>query len=131
MDDRFDYCFEVFQANAGKLLFDINEIGDWCSWGLDTKEPEIPIGQIKFSNSIDRNRDHVYLIFHIYNHMLYSDMLAKVVQLPFLLGKNIIFNNFSELHIALDTQQNIPSLIKKMLRDKSITILLPQIYTGA
>ena len=124
IDDRFDFCYEVFQINAGELLFDRDEIGDWCAWGLDTKEPEIPIGKIKFSNSIDRNRDHVYLIFHIYNHILYSDMLAEVVRLPFLLGKGISFNNFSELHIALDSQQNIPALIKKMLRDKSITTLI-------
>lgn len=124
MDDKFDYCFDVFQARTGELLFDIDEIGDWCNWGLDKKEPENPIGQVKFSNNIDRNKDYVYLIFHIYNHVLYSDILAEVVRLPFLLGKSIRFNNFSELHIALDTQQNIPSLIKKMLRDKSITTLI-------
>ena len=125
IDDRFDYCYDVYQANTtGELLFDIDEIEDWCNWGLDAKEPEIPIAQIKFSNNIDRNKDYVYLILKIYNHVLYSDILAEVVRLPFLLGNGIKFNNFSELHIALDTQQNIPSLIKKMLRDKSITTLI-------
>lgn len=124
IDDRFDYCFDVFQANAGELLFDIDEIGDWCDWGLDKREPEIPIGQIKFGNNIDRNRDFVYLIYHIYNHVLYSNILAEVVRLPFLLGQSIKFNNFSELHIALDTQQNIPRLINKMRLDKDITTII-------
>lgn len=124
MDDRFDYCYKVYESNAGELLFDMDEIGDWCSWGLNQKESEVPVASIKFGNAIDRNRDYVYLMYYVYNHVLYSDKLAEVVNLPLLLSDSISFNNYSELDIALDTQQNVSSLIKKMLRDENITTVV-------
>lgn len=96
--DRFRYCFDVV-------------------WRKEK------VAQLRFGFYTDTNDSMNYVFLKVMNPVLYDQaMLKQVLTVPDFFGLTI--NNFTALDVAVDTPVNVPSLIKKMMRDKSIKTIL-------
>lgn len=77
---------------------------------------------MKFGLYTERKKSR-YVFFEICNHVLYNtEYLHKILELPATL--NLQFNNFTAIDLAWDNFVNYPSLIKKLMRNKSIETIL-------
>ena len=96
--DRFRYCFDVVRRKE-------------------------KVAQLRFGFYTDTNDSVNYVFLKVMNPVLYDQaMLKLVLSVPDFFGLTI--NNYTALDVAVDTQVNVPSLIKKMMRDKSIKTIL-------
>ena len=96
--DRFRYCFDVVRKKE-------------------------KVAQLRFGLYTDTNDSVNYVFLKVMNPVLYEQsMLKRVLTVPDFFGLTI--NNFTALDVAVDTPVNVPSLIKKMMRDKSIKTIL-------
>ena len=97
-------------------------VNDRFQFFFDITEEGETVGTLKFGLYTDtQDTNYVYLKAH--NHILYNrDRLERLLCLPERL--NLAFNNYTALDIALDSTVNIPSLIKRLFRDKDITTIL-------
>ena len=82
------------------------------------------IGQLKFGlYSEATNCATSYVFLKIQNMVLYDpERLARILTLPDEMGME--FNNYTQIDLAFDTRVNVPSLIKRLLRDKTITTII-------
>ena len=98
INDRFRYCFEVVHRQE-------------------------KVAQLRFGFYTDTDDSKNYVFLKVLNPVLYDPALLKqVLTVPDFFGMTI--NNFTALDVAVDTHVNVPSLIKKMMRDKNITTIL-------
>ena len=97
--DRFRFCFDVVRRKE-------------------------KVAQLRFGfYTEDADDCEKYVFLKIMNPVLYDQtLLRQVLTVPDFFGMTI--NNFTALDVAVDTQVNVPSLIKKMMRDKSITTII-------
>lgn len=97
-------------------------VNDRFKFFFDITEQGATVGTLKFGLYTDtQETNYVYLKAH--NHILYDrDRLKHLLDLPKRLG--LAFNNYTALDIALDSTVNIPSLIKRLLRNKDITTIM-------
>ena len=96
--DRFRYCFDVVRRKE-------------------------KVAQLRFGFYTDTDDSVNYVFLKVLNAVLYDQALLKqVLTIPDFFGMTI--NNYTALDVAVDTQVNVPSLIKKMMRDKSITTII-------
>ena len=79
------------------------------------------IGILKYGRYGAGESQYVYFKFN--NWVLYSlPTLQLALSLPDLLG--LQFNNFTALDIAIDYRKNISTIIKRMMRNESVTTIL-------
>ena len=82
-----------------------------------------PVAQLKFGHYTDIDDANTYVYFKVLNHILYDkDRLRTVLELPMKMGMH--FNNYTAIDLAYDSSINIPSLLKKMMRDNNITTII-------
>ena len=82
------------------------------------------MAQLKFGHHTDRNDATTYVYYKVLNPVLYDDAekLCRVLELPTKMG--MVFNNYTAIDLAYDSPQNLPTLIKKMMRDKDVTTII-------
>lgn len=81
------------------------------------------VAQLKFGHYTDAEDAPLYVYLKVLNPILYdADRLRRLLALPNELG--MVFNNFTAVDLALDGGVNFPSLIKRMMRDKTITTII-------
>lgn len=98
VNDRFGYYFDV------------------CADGQQ-------VAVLKYGLHTDKDDDILHVYYKVLNPILYSpDVFREVLRFPETIG--FVFNNFTEVHIAFDTSKNLPSLIKKLMRNKEITTII-------
>ena len=82
-----------------------------------------PVAQLKFGHYTDRDDATTYVYYKVLNHILYdAAKLRKALELPTKMG--MVFNNYTAIDLAYDSPQNLPTLIKKMMRDKDVTTII-------
>lgn len=97
-NDRFRYYFEVSFDNQH-------------------------MGIIKFGCYTDVEDAKTYVYYRVNNEVLYhEEALKSMLDLPQRFGW--LFNNYTAIDVALDTKVNIPSIIKKLMRNKDITTII-------
>lgn len=98
ISDRFRYYFEVWEND---------EQVAWLKYGLYT----------------DLSTAKHFIYFKINNQVLYNpDQLNVILELPEKLG--LVFNNYTAIDLALDSNVNFTSLIKRMIRNKTVTTII-------
>ena len=98
ISDRFRYYFEVWEND---------EQVAWLKYGLYT----------------DLSTTKHFIYFKINNQVLYNpDQLNVILELPEKLG--LVFNNYTAIDLALDSNVNFTSLIKRMIRNKTVTTII-------
>lgn len=96
-NDRFRYFFVVF-------------------------DEEGEVAQLKFGHYTEIANTLHFVYFKILNPILYQEeRKQRVLKIPEMMG--LSFNNFTALDLAFDTQTNITTLIKKMMRNKDVTTI--------
>ena len=98
ISDRFRYYFEVWEND---------EQVAWLKYGLYT----------------DLSTEKHFIYFKINNQVLYNpDQLNVILELPEKFG--FVFNNYTAIDLALDSNVNFTSLIKRMIRNKAVTTII-------
>lgn len=81
------------------------------------------VGQMKYGHYTDRDELTTYVCFKVDNYILYdAERLHRVLELP--MKMRMVFNNFTAIDLAFDSPQNLPTLIKQMMRDKDVTTII-------
>ena len=97
-NDRFKYYFEI----------------------MDNYEV---VAILKFGLYVDSMANQTYVYYRVNNHILYDkERLLRLLELPESL--RLTFHNFTSIDLAFDSIHNIPSIIKRMMRDKSVTTII-------
>lgn len=98
ISDRFRYYFEVWEND---------EQVAWLKYGLYT----------------DLSTAKHFIYFKINNQVLYNpNQLNNTLKLPEKFG--FVFNNYTAIDLALDGNVNFTSLIKRMIRNKTVTTII-------
>lgn len=98
VSDRFCYYFEV--------------------WDNDEQ-----IAQLKFGLYTDISTTKHFVYFKVNNQVLYRpNQLKTILELPNVLG--IVFNNYTSIDLAIDSNVNFTSLIKRMIRNMAVTTII-------
>lgn len=98
LNDRFRCFFDVFSGDEA-------------------------VAQLKYGHYTDTDEATTYVYFKVLNHVLYdAEKLRRVLDLPSEMG--MLFNNYTSIDLAFDSSMNIPSMIKKMMRDKDTTTII-------
>lgn len=81
------------------------------------------VAVLKYGLYADSMAEQVFVYYRVNNHILYDrDRLARLLNLPESLG--MLFNNFTSLDLAYDSSLNLVSIIRRMMRDKSVTTII-------
>lgn len=86
-------------------------------------EDGVEVAQLKFGHYTDMEDAPLYVYLKVLNPVLYdTERLQRLLALPDEFG--MVFNNFTAIDLALDGGVNFPSLIKRMMRDKTVTTII-------
>ena len=86
-------------------------------------EDGVEVAQLKFGHYTDMEDAPLYVYLKVLNPVLYdAEVLQRLLALPDDFG--MVFNNFTAIDMALDGGVNFPSLIKRMMRDKTVTTII-------
>ena len=86
-------------------------------------EDGMEVAQLKFGHFTDEEDAPLYVYLKVLNHVLYdAERLQRLIALPDEFG--MVFNNFTAVDLALDSKVNFPSMIKRMMRDKTVTTII-------
>lgn len=81
------------------------------------------MAHLKFGHYTDKEDAPLYVYLKVLNRVLYDAVrLQRLLALPDKYG--MVFNNFTAIDLALDGGINFPSLIKRMMRDKTVTTII-------
>lgn len=81
------------------------------------------MAQLKYGHYTDRDEFTTFVYFKVDNHILYdAERLRRVLELP--MKMRMVFNNYTAIDLAFDSPQNLPTLIKQMMRDKDVTTII-------
>lgn len=98
INDRYKYYY--------KIVFDNQEMGI-----------------IRFCSYTEDESKKTYVFYKVNNKVLYQKTsLKSMIDLPKRFGW--LFNNYTAIDVALDTTVNIPSIIKRLMRNKEITTII-------
>jgi len=98
INETFRYCFDVVEAGEHVAVF-------------------------KFWHYTDYDDATCYVYFKIANPILYDEKrLRQLIALPEKF--DLVFNNFTAIDLAMDSRLNLPSVIKKMMRNKAIHTII-------
>lgn len=135
--DELKICFKAENKDCLSILENVEigdclivddytfyrEVNDKFRYYFDVVEAGKQVAVFKFIHHTDYDDTSCYVYFKIANHVLYDEnMLRQLAALPDKFG--LVFNNFTSIDLALDSTLNIPSLIKKMMRNKTIYTIL-------
>lgn len=119
-------CLESVEAGNYADVFGYRlyrGVNDRFRFYFEVLEDREPVAQLRFGHYTDTDDSVMYVYFKVLNHILYNEeRLRRVLALPSELG--LAFNNFTEIDLAYDSPLNTPALIKKMMRDKSVTTII-------
>lgn len=108
--DLFGYRFYRSVSDRFRFFFEV--------W-----EDDEQVAQLKHGLYTDLSDPKQYIYFKISNHVLYKpEQLKRTLELPDKMG--FIFNNYTAIDLAIDSKTNFTSLIKRMIRDKTITTII-------
>lgn len=98
VSDRFRYYFEVWE------------------------EDEL-VAQLKYGLYTDPSTPKHFVFFKVSNQVLYRpNQLKTILELPNVLG--LVFNDYTSIDLAMDSNVNFTTLIKRMIRNKAITTII-------
>lgn len=98
VSDRFRYYYEV--------------------WDDDEQ-----VAQLKFGLYTDLSETKHFVYVKVSNHVLYKpEQLKRTLELPDKMG--FVFNNYTAIDLAIDSNVNFTSLIKRMIRNKAIITII-------
>lgn len=98
VSDRFRYFFEVWEEDE-------------------------QVAHLRFGLYTDLSSTKNLVHFKVSNHVLYRpNQLKTILELPTKLG--FAFHNFTAIDLAMDSNVNFTSLIKRMIRNKAITTII-------
>lgn len=108
--DIGEYTFYRIVNDKFRCYFDVVEAGE-------------QVAVFKFWHHTDYEDATCYVYFKVANKILYNKKrLMKLLLLPNKFG--LVFNNYTAIDLAMDSGLNIPSLIKKMMRNKDISTII-------
>lgn len=108
--DLFGYRFYRSVSDRFRFFFEV--------WEHDEQ-----VAQLKHGLYTDLSDPKQYIYFKISNHVLYKpEQLNRTLELPDKMG--FVFNNYTAIDLAIDSKTNFTSLIKRMIRDKTITTII-------
>ena len=108
--DVFGFKFYRFLNERFRFFFDVVEDG-------------VEVAQLKYGHYTDMEDSPLFVYLKVLNPVLYdTERLHRMLVLPEDFG--MVFNNFTAIDLALDGGINFPSLIKRMMRDKSVTTII-------
>lgn len=107
--------YRLFRLGNGRFRF----------FFLVTKEGE-PMADLKFGLYSDKDDgQYAFVFFKVHNQVLYNKTrLETVLKFPEDMG--FVFNNFTSLDLALDTDRNLITMVRRLMLDKGVTT----IYNG-
>lgn len=109
-------------AFVGEYTF-YRVINDKFRFYFDVVEAGEHVAIFKFWHHTDYDDATCYVYYKIANQVLYDgSRLRQLVNLPDKFG--LVFNNFTALDLAIDSCINIPSMIKKLMRNKAINTII-------
>lgn len=88
-----------------------------------TKDGE-PIAELKFGlYSEKEEQESTFVFMKVLNHVLYDKARLKtILKMPDHMGFR--FNNYTAIDLALDSDRNLTSLVRRLMRDKTVTTIL-------
>ena len=108
--DLFGYRFYRSVSDRFRFFFEV--------WENDEQ-----VAQLKHGLYTDLSDPKQYIYFKISNHVLYKpEQLKRTLELPDKMG--FVFNNYTAIDLAIDSNVNFTSLIKRMIRNKAITTII-------
>lgn len=108
--ELFHYKFYRFLNERFRFFFEVVEDG-------------VKVAHLKFGHYTDKEDAPLYVYLKVLNRVLYDAVrLQRLLALPDKYG--MVFNNFTAIDLALDGGINFPSLIKRMMRDKTVTTII-------
>lgn len=108
--ELYHYKFYRFLNERFRFFFEVVEDG-------------VKVAQLKFGHYTDTEDAPLYVYLKVLNPVLYdAERLQCLLMLPDKFG--MVFNNFTAVDLALDGGVNFPSLIKRMMRDKTVTTII-------
>ena len=108
--DIFGYRFYRLTNDRFRFFYEITSAGT-------------PVAQLKYGHYTDQEDKATHVFYKVLNPILYDkEILRQALDLPAKMG--LAFNNYTELDLACDIPNNIPSLIKRLMRDKSVTTII-------
>lgn len=123
-----EYLKELKSVEVGDSLFVgeytfYREVNDKFRYYYDVFETGEQVAVLKFCHHTDYADTPCYVYYKITNHILYDkNRLLQLIELPNLIG--LVFNNYTAIDLAIDSKINLPSTIKKMMRNKAITTIV-------
>ena len=104
------YCFHRIVSDRFRYYFEV--------WDDDEQ-----VAQLKFGLYTDLSETKHYVYFKVSNQVLYRpSQLKTILELPTKL--NFDFNNYTAIDLAIDSNMNFTSIIKRMMRDKAVTTII-------
>jgi hypothetical protein len=108
--ELYHYKFYRFLNERFRFFFEVVEDG-------------VKVAHLKFGHYTDKEDAPLYVYLKVLNRVLYDAVrLQRLLALPDKYG--MAFNNFTAIDLALDGGINFPSLIKRMMRDKTVTTII-------
>ena len=108
--ELYHYKFYRFLNERFRFFFEVVEDG-------------VKVAHLKFGHYTDKEDAPLYVYLKVLNRVLYDAVrLQRLLALPDKYG--MVFNNFTAIDLALDGGINFPSLIKRMMRDKTVTTII-------
>jgi len=108
--ELYHYKFYRFLNERFRFFFEVVEDG-------------VKVAHLKFGHYTDKEDAPLYVYLKVLNRVLYDAVrLQRLLALPDEFG--MLFNNFTAIDLALDGGLNFPSLIKRMMRDKTVTTII-------
>lgn len=134
--DELKICYVASNDEISHLeTIEVGEYADMLGYRLyrmvndrfrcffDVVQDGNPVAQLKFGHYTDRDDVTTYVYYKVLNPILYdAEKLRKVLELPTKMG--MVFNNYTAIDLAYDSPQNLPTLIKKLMRDKDVTTII-------
>lgn len=98
-------------------------ISDRFRYYYDVWQGDRQVAQLKFGLYTDLTSTKYFIYYKINNQVLYEpDRLNIILELPECFG--CVFNNYTAIDLAIDSCVNFTSLIKRMIRNKTLTTII-------
>lgn len=133
--DELKICYVAHQDSM--LVLENVEVGDYLDYlnyrfyrltnerfryYYDVFDAEGEVAQLKFGHYTDADDAEHYVFLRVLNPILYqAERMHRLLALPDAMG--LYFNNYTAIDLAFDTNTNVTTLIKKMMRDEEVTTI--------
>ena len=98
-------------------------ISDRFRYYYDVWQDDKQVAQLKFGLYTDLSSTKYFIYYKINNQVLYEpDRLNTILELPE--HFDCVFNDYTAIDLAIDSRVNFTSLIKRMIRNKTLTTII-------